>query len=264
MKMLQFASLLVTRPSEAYGRLEGLIDSRVDPLWVKPARYEDTGFDEAVAGLSSALGQDLNSVLLEPELREVEDEIRLGIEHLPRDAPFGLFQNSDKNLARLCYALARALRPQIVLETGVCYGVTTSILLQALQKNGSGALHSIDLPPLGDNALDFVGRLVPQRLRTSWRLHRGASRILLPGLLKQLQRVDFFVHDSLHTYRNIRRELNMVTPSLGPVAAVLADDIEGNPAFANWASGVQPNYCSVVRETLKKGLMGVALLMRQP
>jgi hypothetical protein len=263
MKLLQFASLIVTRPSEAYGRLEGLVDSRVDPFRVKSVRYQSKDFEEAIAGLSSALGRDLCALLSEPGLCEIEDEILRGIERLPKDAPFGLFQNGDMNLARLCYVLARVLRPQTVLETGVCYGVTTSFLLQALQVNGSGNLHSIDLPPLGDHALDFVGRLVPERLRNIWSLHRGVSRILQPRLLKQLRRVDLFVHDSLHTYRNILRELNMVTPVLPPVAAVLADDIEGNPAFANWTSRVHPTYCGVVHESSKNSLLGVALFLSQ-
>src|SRR5260370_30423521 len=102
---------------------------------------------------------------------------------MPSDAPFKSVHNGDFNLGRLCYATVRIKRPTVVVETGVCYGVTSSFILKALQVNGTGRLFSIDLPPLGDNADDFVGRLIPSELRSGWQLHRGSSRQVLPQVL---------------------------------------------------------------------------------
>ena len=92
---------------------------------------------------------------------------------LPPDAPFSLFHNGDFGLGRLCYMLVRVTRPSSVVETGVCYGVTSAFLLQAIRVNGNGCLHSIDFPPFGQSGDEFVGRLVPEQLRSYWRLHRG-------------------------------------------------------------------------------------------
>jgi hypothetical protein len=264
MNVLRFANLLANTPSEAYGRLEGVLDSRLERFWLRPQEYKAATLETILTELGVALGADVQSMLAEQSLAEVEAEVLCGIREMPDDAPFGLFENADLVLARLCYVLVRVLRPLNVLETGVCYGVTTSFILQALRMNGSGMLHSIDLPPLGARASDFVGWLVPARLKDNWRLHCGASKILLRKSLKQLDRVGVFVHDSLHTYRNMRRELNLITPHLASAAAVISDDIEGNPAFARWASEVRPSYCGVVSQGSKNSLLGVALLLNRP
>jgi len=51
------------------------------------------------------------------------------------------------------YALVRLVQPTLVVETGVCDGFSSRFLLLAMQRNGQGTLHSIDLPnqdvPLG-------------------------------------------------------------------------------------------------------------------
>ena len=71
--------------------------------------------------------------------------------------------------------------------------------------------------------------------------------------------VDLFVHDSLHTYRNMRREFQIVTPNLAADGVLIADDVEGNTAFAEWVSNSSPAYSAVVQERVKQGLTGVAL-----
>jgi predicted O-methyltransferase YrrM len=43
--------------------------------------------------------------------------------------------------------------------------------------------------------------------------------------------VDLFLHDSLHTYRNMRREFEAVWPRLRTGGVILADDVERNCAF---------------------------------
>jgi hypothetical protein len=258
LKILDFLSLLATHPSEAYGRLEGIADSRLERLWVKPQRYRSSSIDSIHKGLQETLGISLDEFLNEPALARIEDCVRKRLENLPDDSPFPMTLNGDFSLARLSYAACRALRPRQVVETGVCYGVTTAFLLQALQGNGTGTLHSIDLPPLGRKAHDFVGTLVPIDLRARWVLHRGTSRILLPRILKQIGAVDFFIHDSLHTCRNIRRELAIVTPYLSGPALVLSDDIDGNPAFREWVDRVRPPFWTVLEQASKSSLLGVA------
>src|SRR5579883_333278 len=46
----------------------------------------------------------------------------------------------------MLYALARALRPERVIETGTANGASTAYLLAALRRTGHGSLVSIDLP----------------------------------------------------------------------------------------------------------------------
>lgn len=47
------------------------------------------------------------------------------------------------------YTIIRIRKPDIVVETGVAQGVSSTFILQALEDNGRGQLYSIDLPPAG-------------------------------------------------------------------------------------------------------------------
>ncbi|MDP8900369.1 MAG: class I SAM-dependent methyltransferase, partial [Actinomycetota bacterium] len=127
----------------------------------------------------------------------------------------------------------------------------------ALQQNGRGKLHSIDLPPLRREYERFWGVAVPEDLRQGWRLHRGASRRVLPGLLRETGPVGLFVHDSLHTRRNMRREFDAAWPNLVPGGLLLADDVERNSAFADLRLK-DPSLWRVVRDRERNPLHGKA------
>jgi predicted O-methyltransferase YrrM len=258
--MLKLMSILPQRPGEFYDRVCAMVDVHLEPYLRKAPQYKTVEWETAVEALDEPLGACLAEYLGEDSLREIEDQVREGIGAMPADAPFASFHNGDFSLGRLCYALTRIKRPNVIIETGVCYGVTSSFMLKALQVNGQGSLYSIDLPPLGENADAFVGRLIPAALRRNWRLNRGSSRKLLSGILQSIGAVDMFVHDSLHTYRNMRFEFELVAPYLTPDAIVVADDIEGNSAFDEWSRNAHPVYSSVLREHAKrKSLLGVAI-----
>ena len=139
----------------------------------------------------------------------------------------------------------------------MAYGVSSAFLLKALEQNGRGTLHSIDLPPLRREYSRFWGVAVPEDLRRRWRLHRGASRRVLPGLLREIGPVGLFVHDSLHTRRNMRREFDAIWPNLGPGGLLLADDVERNRAFADLRRK-GPCLWRVVRDREREPLHGKA------
>lgn len=262
-KVLQLFALLPQKPREFYNRVTAMVDSRVEIYRHGPPHYETLHWDILIDQLAVLLNSDVEAILQEKDLISIQDEVSSCIRTLPPDAPFPLFHNGDFALARLCYALVRLTRPSSVVETGVCYGVSSAFLLQALRTNGAGSLHSIDLPPLGRASDEFVGRLIPNRLHSDWRLHRGRSIDLLPKLVRELGKVDFFVHDSLHTYRNMHQEFEMVTPFLAPRAVVVADDVEGNSAFKEWVTRCRPEYSAVLEEESKQSLLGVAVFTAQ-
>jgi hypothetical protein len=244
------------------GRLHSLrylgarIEATLDRLHPLPPTAP-VGFDELLERADTALKARLRPFLEEPEV--VALERRTAVAAAIDDAGPLPIHNADVRLARTCYVLCRALRPEVVVETGVANGVTSSFVLQALELNGSGELHSIDLPPPGaDPAL--VGRLVPAELRSRWTLHRGASRRVLPGLVCRLGPIGLFVHDSRHTYRNVSRELRIVSPWLARPAAVIVDDAERHSALQDWAAGAGATLVEVVEQPGKPALFGVALL----
>ena len=133
---------------------------------------------------------------------------------------------SDFNLGRfrLWYAFVRALRPNVIVETGVHDGLSSSVLLYALNRNDSGQLISIDLPSTDlPGAASGPGWLVPDRFKESWTLLLGDAKRLLPDTVKRTSSIDLFIHDSDHSEEHRKFEFSTVWPSLSPGALVLSD-----------------------------------------
>jgi hypothetical protein len=152
------------------------------------------------------------------------------------------------------------MKPKVVLETGVAYGVISAYILMALNRNRQGILHSVDLPPLYSEADQFVGILIPDTLKSRWRLHRGISKRVLPSLLPTIvSQIDIFIHDSLHTYQNMHREFRLVASYLAPNWVVIADDVDQNLAFQEWVKANLPTFWCTIPEERKESLFGIAL-----
>src|SRR5918997_3846112 len=221
---------LAWRPHEARERAAGYLDLCLDRLFSRSPVYETVTWEDALRDLAVRLGP-VAEVLEEPALAEVEQNTRRLLGEIRDKDPFSPRWAADSLLARCCYLMCRLLEPAVVVETGVAYGVSSAFILRALEENGRGVLHSVDLPPLRRGYERYWGMAVGGGLEERWTLHRGASARVLPRLLEDLQTVDLFVHDSLHTYRNMRREFEALWPRLRAGGALLADDVERSGAF---------------------------------
>ena len=56
------------------------------------------------------------------------------------------FANLSPLSSKRLYALLRRLQPEVLVETGVCNGVSSAVILHALHANERGHLYSVDLP----------------------------------------------------------------------------------------------------------------------
>ena len=123
------------------------------------------------------------------------------------------------------YAIVRLLKPNIVLETGVHDGLSSTLILRAMSRNDRGCLVSIDLPaldlPIG---VDGPGWLIPDDLKSRWRLNLGDAHQLLPVLARQHAPIDVFIHDSDHTAKFQKFEYQTVKPFLSTTGLLLTDD----------------------------------------
>ena len=128
-------------------------------------------------------------------------------------------------------------RPQSVVETGVAMGFTSAVILAALQDNASGALHSVDLPPLQVDPGSFTGQVVPSELRARWSLTLGPTRTVLPALTPSVAPIDLFVHDSDHSYAGQLEDYRLAWPDIAPGATLISDDV-CNAAFLDFAAEV--------------------------
>ena len=144
---------------------------------------------------------------------------------------FGSWNDGDPGLLRAVWCLVRHLRPARVVETGVAHGMTSRIILEALQRNGAGHLWSIDLPTLNLQLQEQIGIAVGNRFPDRWSYIKGSSRRRLPPLLSELGQIDLFIHDSLHSERNVRFELDRAWKALRPGGALVIDDVDANWGF---------------------------------
>ena len=179
--------------------------------------------------------------------------------------------DGDAGLVRAIWCFIRHRRPLAVVETGVAHGMTTRLILEAMELNRKGRLWSIDRPPHERALRAEIGIAVSHRFRDRWSLICGASRRHLPRLLLQLGQVDLFIHDSLHTEQNVRFELDHVWPILRAGGTVVVDDIDANWGFRSFRetfSGHASLVCEAeparpdLRRFNNKGLFGI--LVKDP
>ncbi|MGY4626441.1 class I SAM-dependent methyltransferase [Bradyrhizobium sp. USDA 4486] len=181
------------------------------------------------------------------------------------------WNDGDAGFVRAIWCLVRHLKPTAVIETGVAHGVTSRFVLEALERNGSGHLWSIDRPPMEPEWKQQIGIAVGCRLQERWSYIRGSSRRRLPSLLAQLGPIDLFIHDSLHSERNVRFEVDLAWAALRPGGVIVVDDIDVNRGFHTFTQS-NSGLCSLVceAEPLRpdfrrfngKGMFGIALKER--
>lgn len=165
------------------------------------------------------------------------------------------------DVSRDYYAVTRKLKPNVVIETGVCNGISTLAILLAIQKNGSGQLYSIDYPFRADESLEEFrqetfqdyggaaipsnknpGWIIPDQLRSQWNLIIGKSQRELPKLITELKSVELFIHDSEHSHPCMMFEYEIAYEWLETPGMILSDDITWNNAFDIFTKIREPEY----------------------
>lgn len=141
-------------------------------------------------------------------------------------------------LGKWLYCLIRATNPETLIETGIAHGCSSWVMLNAIKKNNKGTLYSFDLPNMDTNsAYNFgkqspeTGWIVPQELRLNWEITIGNTKATLPKTLSSLEEIDFFFHDSDHSYGHMLFEFETVYPFLKKGGILSSDDINKNNSF---------------------------------
>ena len=155
--------------------------------------------------------------------------------------------------ALLLYWLVRQVKPRTIVQTGVCNGLSAAFMMLGLVKNGSqGRLHVIDLPPVFDardpawtvegKVYGFVipegrssGWLVPDAYRDRLEVWNGDTKDLLPQMVDKVDSIDFFYHDSDHTYNHMMFEFHEAKHRLNKGGLVVGDDVSWNASLWDFA-----------------------------
>jgi predicted O-methyltransferase YrrM len=188
------------------------------------------GFIENLTGANAAeAGEYMAEFRLNREFQDSIEEKRRG-RGQRRYASYDYGIGPAPGLA--LYIICRRHKPDIVVETGVASGVSSSHILGALEQNKRGQLYSIDQPW---REQDQSGWLIPDYLRQRWHLILGRSSRELAPLLRKVAGIDIFLHDSDHSSENMLREFKAAWAHLKVGGLLLAHNIDSNEAFSDFS-----------------------------
>jgi predicted O-methyltransferase YrrM len=175
----------------------------------------------------------MTSTLLDPEVRTLLDhlfaEAAIDDQRPARDIPEGaqaaadaladIYMPISEAGGRLLYSLVRAIRPQVVVEFGTSYGISTVHLAAAVADNGTGHVYGTELS--ATKVAAARANLAAAGLAEQATILVGDARATLrevPGPIG-LVLLDGWKELSLPV-------LHLLEPRLAPGALVVADDID--------------------------------------
>jgi hypothetical protein len=139
---------------------------------------------------------------------------------------------------KLLYFLAEELKAKKVLETGVAYGWSSLAILLSLSKRENTKLMSIDMPYAKMGNEDYVGCVIPEQLRSPWKLIRQADRKGLPNALEDLGQIDMCHYDSDKSYAGRMWAYPKLWNRLRNGGYFISDDIGDNLAFHDFCKKI--------------------------
>ena len=145
----------------------------------------------------------------------------------------------------LAYFLARNLRPEVIVETGVAAGWTTTALLQAIERNGSGELFSSDFPYFRlENPHSFVGVLAENHSKSNWHLDLRGDSAALPDFVVHLgqNKIGLIHYDSDKSYRGRKWAIRTLLPHVSEDCVLIMDDIQDNLFFHDYVRDAELDY----------------------
>jgi predicted O-methyltransferase YrrM len=203
------------------------------------ARLDLLDLDESVPSLPAAL-------MTEGEMRAQGSPVRMG-------GP------GDLDLIYAAVSLSRAKR---VIETGVAYGWSSLAILAALEQRPDSRLISVDMPYPNLGNEDFVGLVVPEKLRGKWDLIREPDRRGLEKAIAQFKGIiDLCHYDSDKEWWGRIYAYPLLWTALAPGGVFISDDIQDNLAFADFVTERDLRY-AVVESGSK--FVGIARKSHQP
>ena len=192
-------------------------------------------FDAGSISISEAYK---NTEHLQSHISDFFDKLRN--ENYPsKKKPYPTEYSPDDNSGLFLYILCKTIKPEKIVETGVAYGLSSMYILQALKENNKGTLYSIDSVFSPWQSKEMIGAAIPTDLRSKWKFIFGSSSEKLKNILSELDQIDVFFHDSLHTYKNMIFEFETAWPFIIKNGFLISDDIGDNNAFYDFATKVK-------------------------
>ena len=127
------------------------------------------------------------------------------------------------------YALVRATKPRIVVETGVDRGLGTAVIAAALKRNTAEGFPGL---VFATDIVSDCGHLLAEPYKSFCRILIGDS---VASLTQFQEPVDIFLHDSNHDPAYEWAEFLAIEPRLHPASLVLSDNSQQTPKLKEFA-----------------------------
>ena len=206
-------------------------------------RKHEYNFDfESVNDFFEQKYPDADITKFELELKEIDDIVEQFFrklknkEYPSKEMPYPIDYSISSNSRKFLYILCRITKPKNVIETGVAYGLSSFYILSALNRNEFGKLTSIDSVFRPWQSEEMIGSIIPRNLRKRWKLVLGKSNEKLLDEFKKTEDVEIFIHDSLHSYKNMTFEFSCAIDNIKNNGIIISDDILDNDAFYDFTN----------------------------
>ncbi len=150
------------------------------------------------------------------------------------------YQHAGLNLqsSRYLCNFIICVKPNLVFETGVAYGISSSYILLALDFIKQGKLISADYIFFPFHSKETVGQAIPDYLKSRHELIVSRSNEKLSNVLKNTADIDVFLHDSNHTYKHMMFEFKTAWPNIKDGGFLLSDNVHWNDAFLDFTDSI--------------------------
>jgi hypothetical protein len=145
----------------------------------------DSNFSDVYELCRSVEGKTMIDQTLLKEVEEVFMKILAKCSGVTYSSNF----DCEKGMASFLYASILTIRPNIVVETGVASGISTNVIMHALEKTG-GKLHSFDVDQqcssIYDGSGDWSFHLLKRNLKRSLKVKSNQLAPLIFGFMIQI------------------------------------------------------------------------------
>ena len=135
------------------------------------------------------------------------------------------------------YVFARLLKPKLIVETGVHYGVGSCVLIKALMRNK--AQDNIIGKYIGTELDPTMGKLVDGIYKDYGEIKYGDSIVTLKMINKN---IDLFINDSDHSEEYEEKEYNVIKNKLSLNSIILGDNSHITNILSKFSEENKRNY----------------------
>jgi predicted O-methyltransferase YrrM len=202
--------------------------------------YELTGLNTTYLASYIAVISGHDVATIEGYFKELETDeaLRATLRQCTRESPDRHNSDVEPRYGRRYgwYALVRATKPRVVVETGVDRGLGTVVLAAAVKRNQDegfpGLVYATDIVPT-------CGHLLTEPYKACCRILLGDS----VETLKQFREpVDIFIHDSDHRPEYEWAEFLAIEPRLHPGSIVMSDNSQQTSKMFEFARRIGKSF----------------------